>query len=129
MGNVLGSILPPNASSLGKVITAFQSPVQRERLLRCFKIYRFTEHTITDQRELNHEYDRIRLQGFAVDREENIQDGICFSVPIVDGHGQVASAMSMSMPKSRVRDQEHERAIIEALRSASGRLTADLNNA
>jgi DNA-binding IclR family transcriptional regulator len=129
MGNVLGSILPPNASSLGKVITAFQSPVQRERLLRCFKIYRFTEHTITDQRELNHEYDRIRLQGFAVDREENIQDGICFSVPIVDVHGQVASAMSMSMPKSRVRDPEHERAIIEALRSASGRLTADLNNA
>jgi hypothetical protein len=35
----------------------------------------------------------------------------------------------MSMPKSRVRDPEHERAIIEALRSASGRLTADLNNA
>lgn len=129
MGNVLGSILPPNASSLGKVITAFQPPLQRERLLRCFKIYRFTEHTITDQRELSHEYDCIRLQGFAVDREENIQDGICFSVPIFDSHGQVTSAMSMSMPKSRVRDTEHEKLIIEALRLASGRLTEDMNRA
>src|SRR3981081_2567311 len=42
MSNVVGHILPPNASSLGKVITAFQPPVQRERLLRSFKIYRLT---------------------------------------------------------------------------------------
>jgi|SRR5579862_342243 len=129
MGNVLGSILPPNASSLGKVITAFQAPLQKERLLRCFKIYRFTQHTITDQMELSQEYDRVRQQGFAVDREENIQDGVCFSVPIFDENGQVAAAMSMSMPKSRLRDSAHEKLIIEALRSASSRLTKDLTRA
>ena len=70
MSNVVGHILPPNASSLGKVITAFQPPVQREGLLRSFKIYRFTDQTITDHKDLSREYENIRLQKFAIDREE-----------------------------------------------------------
>ena len=47
MSNVVGHILPPNASSLGKVITAFQPPVQRERLhskLQNLSIYRSNHH-------------------------------------------------------------------------------------
>ena len=53
MSNVVGHILPPNASSLGKAITAFQPQEQRERLLRSFGTYRFTKHTITDRKELS----------------------------------------------------------------------------
>ena len=126
MSNVVGHILPPNASSLGKVITAFQPPVQRERLLRSFKIYRFTEHTITDHMALNREYDRIRAQGFAVDREECATDGICFSIPITLAGEQVPAAISLSMPKSRLRDKAHELTILAALRTSAGKLAADL---
>jgi IclR family acetate operon transcriptional repressor len=126
MSNVLGSILPPNASSLAKVLTAFQPPAQRERLLRCFKIYRFTEHTITDLRELSQEYERVRAQKFAIDREECNYDGICFSVPVFDGFGQVSAAISVSMPKSRLRDKAHELLILETLRTTVEPLTEDL---
>ena len=126
MSNVLGSILPPNASSLAKVLTAFQPPAQRERLLRCFKIYRFTEHTITDLRDLSQEYDRVRAQKFAIDREECNYDGICFSVPVFDGIGQVSAAISVSMPKSRLRDKAHELLILETLRTTVEPLTEDL---
>ncbi|MEO6801698.1 MAG: IclR family transcriptional regulator [Granulicella sp.] len=127
MSNVLGSILPPNASSLGKVIAAFQPELQREKLLRCFKIYRFTEHTIIDQRDLNLEYDHVRAQGFAIDREECTLDGVCFSVPVFDGAGHVSAAMSMSIPKTRVRDVEHETLVIEALRAATTSLSVELS--
>lgn len=126
MSNVVGHILPPNASSLGKVITAFQPPVQRERLLRSFKIYRFTEHTITDHMDLSREYDRIRAQGFAIDREECAKDGICFSIPICIASNQVPAAVSLSMPKSRLRDKDHELAVLAALRAAAAKLAADL---
>lgn len=129
MSNVLGSILPPNASSLGKVIAAFQAPAQREKLLRSFKIYRFTEHTITDQKELSQEYERILLHKFAIDREECTYDGICFSVPVFEPGGQVSAAMSMSLPKSRVKDARHETLLIEALHTAAARVTADLQDA
>ena len=126
MSNVVGHILPPNASSLGKVITALQPPAQRERLLRSFKIYRFTEHTITDYRELSREYDRIRAQSFAVDREECSLDGVCFSVPIIASSGQVPAAISVSIPKSRLRDGNHEASILATIRGAAERLAADL---
>jgi len=128
MSNVLGSILPPNASSLAKVLVAFQPSAQRERLIRCFKIYRFTEHTITDLRDLSQEYDRVREQRFAVDREECNLDGICFSVPVSDSNEQVSAAMSVSLPKSRLRDKAHESLILEALRTTVEQLTNDLTH-
>src|SRR6185437_4609583 len=126
MSNVVGHILPPNASSLGKVITAFQPPPQRERLLRSFKIYRFTEHTITDHKDLAREYETVRLQRFAVDREECDPDGVCFSVPIFGENEHVAAAISLSMPKSRLRDLDHEKSIISALRITADQLADDL---
>ena len=129
MSNVLGSILPPNASSLAKVLTAYQTPDQRERLIRCFKIYRFTEHTITDLRDLSQEYEKVRAQKYAVDREECNNDGICFSVPVFDSNGQVSAAMSVSLPKSRLRDEAHESQIIEALRTTVEQLMQNLKDA
>lgn len=128
MSNVIGHILPPNASSLGKVITAFQPPSVREKLLRSFGTYSFTKYTITDQKELNQEYDQIQLNKFAVDREECAYDGICFCVPIFGSNGNVSAAISMSMPKTRLRDREHEQQIITTLREASEQLSADLLN-
>lgn len=126
MSNVVGHILPPNASSLGKAITAFQPPVARERLLRSFKIYRFTDHTITDPRDLAHEYENICAQRFAVDREECANDGICFSVPVFGRNDEVSAAISISMPKFRLRGEEHEMSIIGALRATASTLARDL---
>jgi len=126
MSNVIGHILPPNASSLGKAITAFQPAAGRERLLRSFKIYRFTDHTITDPRDLAHEYENIRSLRFAVDREECANDGICFSVPVFGPGDEVSAAISLSMPKFRLRGEEHEASIIDALRATASTLARDL---
>jgi DNA-binding IclR family transcriptional regulator len=129
MSNVVGHILPPNASSLGKAITAFQPPEQREKLLRSFGTYRFTKHTITDRKELNREYESIRLQKYAIDREECALDGICFCAPIFGLTGQVSAAISISLPKTRLRDSAHEEAIIAAVRASADQLAVDLQKA
>jgi DNA-binding IclR family transcriptional regulator len=129
MSNVVGHILPPNASSLGKAIVAFQPPEQREKLLRSFGMYRFTKHTIADRNELSREYEGIRAQKYAIDREECAYDGICFSAPIFGVSGQVSAAISTSMPKTRLRDAAHEEAIIAAVRDTARRLALDLQKA
>jgi DNA-binding IclR family transcriptional regulator len=126
MSNVIGHILPPNASSLGKAITAFQPPSGREKLLRSFKIYRFTEHTLTDSRDLIQEYETIRSQRFAVDREECSNDGICFSVPVFGSDGAVSAAVSISMPKFRLKGKQHEESLIASLRTATEDLAREL---
>ena len=126
MSNVVGHILPPNSSSLGKVITAFQGDALREKLLQSYGSYRFTERTITDRMELQEEFARVRQDGFATDREESVPHGICFGVPIFNGRKEVKVALSMSFPKTRVRDGEHENSIVNALRSASEQISAEL---
>jgi DNA-binding IclR family transcriptional regulator len=129
MSNVVGHILPPNASSLGKAIAAFQPQEQRERLLRSFGTYRFTKHTITDRKLLSQEFELIRTQKFAIDREECAYDGICFCAPIFGPNGQVSAAMSTSMPKTRLGDKEHEEAIIAQVLATADQLSSDLRKA
>lgn len=126
MSNIVGHILPPHASSLGKAITAHQTDERREKLLRSYGTYRFTEHTITDRTELDREFARIREQSFATDLEESVSDGHCFAVPIFGAAGEVGAAVSLSLPKSRERDSEHRKAILTALRATAAQIAADL---
>jgi DNA-binding IclR family transcriptional regulator len=129
MSNVAGHILPPNASSLGKVIAAFQTEEQQEKLLRSYGCWRFTERTITDPAQLQEEFRRIRADKFATDREESVPEGICFGVPVFHIAGEVNVALSSSMPKMRVRDQSHEKAIVAALYATADRISAEFRTA
>lgn len=101
MGNVVGRILPPNSSSLGKAIVAFQNEDRRERLIQSFGVYRFTETTIVDAAELQQELENVRRRGFATDMEESVPHGCCYGVPIFGPAEQAVGAISMSMPKQR----------------------------
>lgn len=125
MSNVVGHILPPNASSLGKAIAAFQTEEQQEKLLRSYGCWRFTERSITDPSRLQEEFKRIRADKFASDREESVPDGICFGVPVFHIAGEVNVALSSSMPKMRLRDQDHEKAIVAALRATADKISAE----
>jgi IclR family acetate operon transcriptional repressor len=127
MSNIVGHILPPNASSLGKVIMAFQNEERREKLLRSCGVYRFTERTITDRTGLERELARVREQKFASDLEESVADGNCFAVPIFGPAGDVRAAISLSLPKARVAGADHRDAILAALRSTADQIAAGLD--
>jgi DNA-binding IclR family transcriptional regulator len=129
MSNVAGHILPPNASSLGKVIAAFQTQEQREKLLRSYGFWHFTERSITDPAKVQEEFNRVLADKFATDREESVPDGICFGVPVFNAAGEVNVALSSSIPKMRVRDAEHEKAIVAALRATAENISADFGAA
>jgi len=123
MGNVVGGLIPPYASSLGKCITAHQTEAIRDHLLRTYGINPFTPNTITDEAQLDEEYRRVREQGFAVDREESTLYGCCFAAPIWTSPDRVTAAISVSFPKARLCEEE---VILNAVRGAaeaiSGRL-------
>jgi IclR family acetate operon transcriptional repressor len=97
--------------------------------LRSFGTYRFTKHTITDRKDLNREYEDIRLQKYAIDREECAYDGICFCAPIFGPNGQVSAAISSSMPKTRLKDKAHEEEIVAAVQATADQIAVDLKKA
>jgi DNA-binding IclR family transcriptional regulator len=78
---------------------------------------------------LQEEFRRIRAEKFAADREETVPDGICFGVPVFHPAGEVNVALSSSLPKMRVRDRDHERAIVAALRATADKISADFRAA
>lgn len=119
MGNTVGRIVPPHASSLGKAVAAFQAEEVRDRLVRSYGIHRFTEHTVTDEIELKHEFERVRARGYSTDNEESVLEGCCFGVPILDGHGDAIAAISVSSPKTRIRDEQLQTRVVAALRRAA----------
>ncbi len=118
MSNIVGRILPPHASSLGKAITASQPEAVREKLLRCYGVFRFTPTTITDEIALQTELDTIRTRGYATDNEESTPGGFCFAAPLVGSGGEVVAALSISVPAIRMESQNHAK-IIEALRKSA----------
>ncbi len=121
MGNTPGRILPPNASSLGKAVSAFQPPEVTERLVRSYGIQGYTSQTITDEIALRDEFARVREQGFAEDMEESALGGRCFAAPILGAHGHAIGAVSLSMPMIRFRGDEHRQTVLAAvLRTARG---------
>lgn len=121
MGNTVGRILPPHASSLGKAITAWQSEEVRERLLRSYGVHRFTSHTITDEVELKKEYERTRERGYSTDQEESVLEGCCFGAPVIGPDEAVWAAISMSLPKMRLPDRKAQNRMIATVRRAASR--------
>lgn len=119
MGNTVGRILPPHASSLGKAITALQPEDLRDALIRSYGLHRFTTHTIVDEVELRRELETIRERGFSTDVEESALGGCCFGAAIQAGR-QVNAAISLSMPRMRLDgDGQRQELIGAVLRTAA----------
>jgi DNA-binding IclR family transcriptional regulator len=122
MTNKPGRVLPPHASSLGKVITAFQKPGAIDRILESYGLVRRTPQTVCDRQALLAEFDRIREQGYAMDREESVTGGICISAAVTLDGSPVTSALSVSTPVVRMtpdRELEITRAVLDAARAAA----------
>jgi IclR family acetate operon transcriptional repressor len=130
MANVVGRILPPHASSMGKAITAFQGNELRERLIVSYGMTLFTPNTISDQRQLEEYFEKIRSTGISCDDEENTLGGVCYGVPIYAPGRQVLSAISLSMPISRLpKEPSGVEAILSELKHAASLIAETLEAA
>lgn len=127
MGNTVGRILQPHASSLGKCITAFQPEQRREHLLRSYGVNPITKNTIVDENALADEFRRIREAGSALDRGETCLDGQCFGAPIYNPDGEAFAAISISLPVSRLGTPSHQARILERIVGAAAKIGKSLS--
>ncbi|MEO8027546.1 MAG: IclR family transcriptional regulator [Bryobacteraceae bacterium] len=121
--NVVGGIIPPHASSVGKCIVAHQPETLREFILAAYGSHRFTPHTIVDATVLDEELRKVREQGFAVDREESAMGGICFGAPIWTASDRVGAALSLSLPKDRATDEQK---VVDAVQRTAKAISSEL---
>jgi DNA-binding IclR family transcriptional regulator len=96
-----GMRAPLYCTGCGKVMLAYRDPETIEPLLAA-PMQRHTAHTIASRAGLEAELARIREDGFAVDNEE-MEEGVrCIAVPVFDRRAEIAAALSVSGPTTRM---------------------------
>jgi acetyl-CoA synthetase len=118
----LGTRITDNAHALamGKVVLARLNADAVARYA-ARGLHRYTEHTITDYEALTAELERVRHNGFGVDREEFDVDFCCVAAPVLDERGRLAGILGLSA-STRAFDAEHEQLAEAALEIADSNI-------
>jgi len=102
----IGSRFPAHATSLGKALLASFSEGRREELLDQMKFVQYTPNTISDKEQLVEDLEATRARGYAIDREELSLAMRCVGAAIKNASGQAIAAISISVPASRLNEEE-----------------------
>ncbi len=121
----VGRRAPIHCTAVGKAVLAYRSELIDQFRGQKRSLERFTDHTITDWRQLEQELSVIRERGFAIDNEEQVAGALCVAAPIVDYRQRVVAAIGISAPGAHLsweRANEVGPLIAQAARQISERL-------
>jgi IclR family transcriptional regulator, pca regulon regulatory protein len=102
IGLSVGSRLPADCTSMGRILLAFAADAERTRYLARVKLVRHTPRTIVDRGELRAELDRIRSAGYAIVDQE-LELGLrSLAVPVRRYDATVVAAINVGVHAGRV---------------------------
>jgi DNA-binding IclR family transcriptional regulator len=113
-------------TALGKAILSNYPEERVESILDRHGMPAETEYSITDRERLFEELDQIRSDGFAQDYEERLEGLRCVAAPITSAENVVRGAISVSTPKSRMKDERFNDEVPEKVRSAANVIELNL---
>jgi DNA-binding IclR family transcriptional regulator len=113
-------------TALGKAILAHLPDARIAEILDHRGLPQTTEHTITDRDVLFEELEAIRDRGVAFDREERLPGLRCVAAPIKKNNGEVAGAISVSGPMTRMQGELFEQTLPDAVRSTANVIELNL---
>ncbi|MDR0430629.1 MAG: IclR family transcriptional regulator [Tannerellaceae bacterium] len=91
-----------HCSAPGKAIMAYLPDTVCERYLSYMEFTRYNERTIVGRNEYLKELEKVRLYGYALDNEEELNGVICVGAPVFDYTGYPCGAIWISGPKDRL---------------------------
>jgi IclR family pca regulon transcriptional regulator len=119
VGLAVGSRLPANCTSMGRVLLAAEPRERIREILSRSPPRALTPRTLTDPAALEAELGRVAEQGFSVVDEE-LEIGLrSIAVPIRNATGHVLAAMNVSAQAGRVGVDELVERMLPVLREAA----------
>jgi IclR family pca regulon transcriptional regulator len=122
----VGTRFPVHATSLGRVLLAFQSDEAIEAYLATAVLKRFTERTITSREALRERLSKTRLDGYDSALDELDYGIVSVAVPVFDRDRAVTSAINCSTSTTRISQSELVCTRLPLLRSAAHEIQAAL---
>jgi IclR family pca regulon transcriptional regulator len=115
----VGTRFPAHATSLGKVLLAFQSEETQESYFSTASLKRLTERTITSQQELRKRFADVRLKGYDSALDELDYGIVSVAVPVFDRERKILCAVNCSTSTTRISQDELVRTRLPLLRNAA----------
>lgn len=115
----VGVKLPAHCTGLGKALLSGLSRLELQFMVKNKGLSKHTESTITNFDDLWKEMKLIKSRGYAMDEQEFVEGLRCVAVPIFNHSGEIAAALSISGPVSRMRDEKIERGMECLLKAAA----------
>ncbi len=107
ISTTMGTYNPAHATSLGKVLLAYSyrnyDNLINENNSNSLEV--FTKNTIDKHDQLVLELQKVKKQGFAVDKEELEIGLICVAVPIFNANNEIVAALSAAGPANRFKPE------------------------
>lgn len=116
-----GITIPAHASALGKVLLAFNDELADSVLSG--QLSSQTGETLVTPDALRHEFQAVRAEALATEKDEAVLGESSIAVPIVDRSGTVTAAISVVMPSSEWPPTE---AVLNDLREAARNISREL---
>jgi DNA-binding IclR family transcriptional regulator len=125
MDTWVGRRMRVHATSVGKALVAYIPKDRLEGILAERNLEKHTPKTITTLPRLLKELEKIRIQGYAVDDEENNLGARCVGAPVFNENGGIEASMGLSGTIHQV-NQQTMPGIVEALKDATRHLSMQL---
>lgn len=100
-----GMRVPLQTTALGKSIMANRPREEVEGILDRHGLEAVTDRSITDREELFDVLEQVRERGYSYDDEERVKGMRCVAAPILNEDDYAIAAVSVSGPKSRMREE------------------------
>lgn len=120
----LGGPRPLHASSVGKLLTAFNADLEA-RVMNAGQLEEFTPYTLTAREGLRQEFELIRSRGYSVSDGESVEGIVGLSTPIVDAAGTAVAAVHISAPRGRLGPTRIP-VVVAAMQQAGAQISRDL---
>jgi len=97
----IGTRFDLHCTGPGKALVAFLPAEELERIVDSISFTRYNSNTITSKGAFLRELERVRKDGYALDREENMNGCFCVSAPVFDENGYPVAAIWATGPSNR----------------------------
>ncbi len=115
----VGTRFPVHATSLGKVLMAFQDKPVIEQYCAAANLQKFTENTVVSKSALQKRLVKVRKDGFDAALDELDYGIVSVSVPVFGQNRKIAAAINCSTSTTRVTLDELVRTRVPILRNAA----------
>jgi DNA-binding IclR family transcriptional regulator len=91
-----GKVGPAYCTGVGKVMMAYLDEKELSRVISKQAFHKYTDFTITSEKELRKELIKIKKQGISFDKQEHEAKIICISSPILSSKNRVIGGLSIT---------------------------------